>query len=126
MGTSKGWKKMRAGDVTLEQLATYFQVSNRAEGKSPATIRWSDQNIGLFVRFLNERGCSTPGEDDAPACGVAAFSLYNLRTLAVSQNDFIETGKMHAPVAAHLRAKREPEGAVGLRVAACRAKLELD
>jgi hypothetical protein len=38
-GTSKGWKKMRAGDVTLEQLTTYFQVSNRAEGKSPATIR---------------------------------------------------------------------------------------
>jgi hypothetical protein len=56
MGTSKGWKKMRAGDVTLEQLATCFQVSNRAEGKSPATIRWYDQNIALFVRFLSERG----------------------------------------------------------------------
>jgi hypothetical protein len=39
----------------------YFKVSNRAEGKSPATIRWYDQNIALFVRFLNDTGrCPEP------------------------------------------------------------------
>jgi hypothetical protein len=39
---------MRAGDIILEQLATYFQVANRAEGKSPATIRWYEQKMPLL------------------------------------------------------------------------------
>jgi len=95
MGTSKGLKKMRAGDVTLEQLATYFQVSNRAEGKSPATIRWYEQNIALFLRFLNDRDLSTAVRDvGLPEAREFILSL-QAQTTRFASNPFTPTREQH-------------------------------
>ena len=59
MSPSRRWKELRKGEIDLDQVASYFHVANRAEGKSPATVSWYDQNLGLFFRFLRERGLST-------------------------------------------------------------------
>src|SRR3990170_2953993 len=55
MSPVKRWRDMRKSDIILEQLISHFQVANRAEGKSPATLRWYEQNLDLFLRYLGER-----------------------------------------------------------------------
>jgi site-specific recombinase XerD len=95
MGTSKGLKKMRAGDVTIEQLATYFQVSNRAEGKSPATLRWYEQNIALFVRYLEDRRHSTAVRDVGLAEAREFIISLQSRESVWASNPYIPTQERH-------------------------------
>lgn len=59
MSPTRRWKDVRKGEIDLEQLLGYFQVANRAEGKSPATLSWYEQNVGLFLRHLQRQGRST-------------------------------------------------------------------
>jgi hypothetical protein len=95
MAASKGRKKMRAGDATLEQLAMYFQVSNRAEGKSPATIRWYEQNIALFVSFLNDTGHSTAVRDVGLIEAREFILSLQAQTTRFATNPFTPTREQH-------------------------------
>jgi len=49
MSPVKRWRDMRKSDITLEQLVGRFEVANRAEGKSLATLRGYEQNLDLFL-----------------------------------------------------------------------------
>ncbi len=58
MSPTRRWRDVQMSDITLEQLVDHFQLANRAEGKSPKTLSWYQQNLDLFLRFLREEGCS--------------------------------------------------------------------
>jgi site-specific recombinase XerD len=52
--TSKTAERWRKGvdDLTLADLASFFEFHNRTEGKSPNTIKWYNEVLGRFERFL--------------------------------------------------------------------------
>jgi site-specific recombinase XerD len=47
----------------LTELIDYFEVCNRAEGKSPKTISWYSANLRHFHRYLNSRHISSEIDD---------------------------------------------------------------
>lgn len=51
------WRMSVAG-VTLRELIGYWEFHNRSENKSPDTIRWYNEALGLFERFLASKGRS--------------------------------------------------------------------
>lgn len=59
MSRRRRWQDVPMSDITLEQLVNHFQLANRAEGKSPKTLSWYQQNLDLFLRFLEADGRST-------------------------------------------------------------------
>lgn len=52
------WEDMDKGDITLDRLIAHYEVHNRTEGKSPKTVAWHNESLGLFLRFLRRRGYS--------------------------------------------------------------------
>ena len=46
--------------LTIDQLIKLYEISNRAEGKSPKTVSWYSDILGLFVGYLHDE-C---GQDD--------------------------------------------------------------
>jgi integrase/recombinase XerC/integrase/recombinase XerD len=51
--------------LTLLQLITYYETTNRAEGKSPRTISWYSDNLKRFHGYLGSRPltCTVNGVD---------------------------------------------------------------
>ena len=47
-------KVRRLMNTDLNDLARRFQLHNRAENKSDKTIKWYDDSIGKFCRFVEE------------------------------------------------------------------------
>jgi len=41
--------------LTLRDLIGYWEFHNRTEGKSPATVRWYNDILEMFERFLEAR-----------------------------------------------------------------------
>ena len=39
---------------TIDQLIKLYEVSNRAEGKSPKTVTWYSDILGLFAGYLHD------------------------------------------------------------------------
>ncbi len=58
--TSKTEQRWRRGvnELTLRQLIGYWEFHNQTEGKSPATVRWYNESLGAFERFLERDGRS--------------------------------------------------------------------
>ncbi|TAK76906.1 MAG: hypothetical protein EPO16_06475, partial [Dehalococcoidia bacterium] len=56
--TSKTEQRWRRGvnELTLRQLIGYWEFHNQTEGKSPATVRWYNESLGAFERFLEREG----------------------------------------------------------------------
>ncbi len=50
---------MEKGDIQLKDLIRYFDTFNRSDGKSPATLRWYNQTLNLFLSWLIETGRPT-------------------------------------------------------------------
>jgi integrase/recombinase XerD len=50
------WSQLRKDDLSLEKLVMQFQIANQAEGKSPRTVHWYEERLGMFLRFLREQG----------------------------------------------------------------------
>ena len=50
---------VESGKRDLSVLFEYFEVHNRTEGKSPRTVEWYNQVLGLFYRWLRGREQST-------------------------------------------------------------------
>ena len=42
------------GALNLEQLKSRYELANRAEGKSSATVAGYNQIISAFIRYLKE------------------------------------------------------------------------
>ena len=55
-GRNRRWQKMDKSDVPLEKLAKHFEVHNRSEGKSPATVYWYQRVLIYFQNFLRAQG----------------------------------------------------------------------
>jgi len=53
------WEEMDKSKTDLSVLMQHFEVNNRTEGKSPRTVDWYNEVLGLFVRWLGEGGSST-------------------------------------------------------------------
>ncbi|MFC1871692.1 hypothetical protein ACFLYF_04765 [Chloroflexota bacterium] len=47
-------------DLTIKQLIDLYERSNQAEGKSPKTVSWYSDILGLFADYLHDE-C---GRDD--------------------------------------------------------------
>jgi phosphoglycerol transferase MdoB-like AlkP superfamily enzyme len=45
--------------VELSVLIQHFEVHNRTEGKSPRTVQWYNDVLGMFLDWLQERGAPT-------------------------------------------------------------------
>ncbi len=61
-GVRKAMSRRRPMDrshTELSVLKHHYQVHNRTEGKSPCTVEWYDEVLGLLLRWLNEEGRST-------------------------------------------------------------------
>ena len=50
---------MSAEKLELDMLIDEFDLHNRSDGKSPKTLRWHNQALGIFLRWLREQGMST-------------------------------------------------------------------
>ena len=44
------WEEMYKSRSDLSVLMQHFEVHNRTEGKSPRTVGWYNEVLGLFVR----------------------------------------------------------------------------
>ncbi|NQW22494.1 MAG: tyrosine-type recombinase/integrase [SAR202 cluster bacterium] len=53
------WEEMEKSKIDLSVLMQHFEVNNRTEGKSPRTVGWYNEVLGLFVRWLNDEESST-------------------------------------------------------------------
>lgn len=42
-------------DISFQKVLKGFKLANEAEGLSPKTIRWYDNNLGLFYRWVRKR-----------------------------------------------------------------------
>lgn len=62
-------RKATSGDIlvapktTLSHLVRIFEIHNLTEGKSPATVKWYNDVLGLFIRWFEEEERSTALED---------------------------------------------------------------
>ena len=50
---------MDRSHTELSVLKHHYQVHNRTEGKSPCTVEWYDEVLGLLLRWLKEEGRPT-------------------------------------------------------------------
>jgi len=48
---------------TLSELLDYYEICNRAEGKSPKTVEWYSRNLKQFRTYLRSRNLSDSIED---------------------------------------------------------------
>ncbi len=62
-------KRTRASP-TIDDLITRFEMSNVVDGKSPKTIRWYNDILKFFSRYLKE---------NSQANGIDGFSIENAR-----------------------------------------------
>jgi len=52
------WEEMDKSKIDLSVLMQHFEVNNRTEGKSPRTVGWYNEVLGLFIRWIGEGGSS--------------------------------------------------------------------
>jgi len=53
------WEEMDKSQTDISVLIHHFEVHNRTEGKSPRTVEWYNQVLGMFYRWLTKEGLST-------------------------------------------------------------------
>ena len=53
------WEEMDKSQVDLSVLMQHFEVHNRTEGKSPRTVRWYNEVLGLVLRWLRSEALPT-------------------------------------------------------------------
>jgi len=62
------WEEMEKGHIDLSRLIQHFEAFNKSEAKSPRTVGWYNQVLGLFLAWLTEQGKPTQiaaiGEDE--------------------------------------------------------------
>ncbi len=64
--------------LTLPQLISYYETTNRAEGKSPKTISWYSANLARFYGFLRSRH-STRSVDHIDTQLLREYVIYLLK-----------------------------------------------
>lgn len=69
------WEQLDKSDIELSILKQHFDVHNRTEGKSPRTVGWYNEVLGMFLSWLEREGLPTDlksvGENE-----VRQFILY--------------------------------------------------
>ena len=56
----QGWRgRMGEPKTDLSVLIKHFEVHNKTEGKSPRTVKWYNEVLGLLYRWLKATGRST-------------------------------------------------------------------
>jgi len=69
------WEEIDKSQTDLSVLLQHFEVHNKTEGKSPRTVGWYNEVLGMFIKWLREDGSSTAiGEIDEYL--VRRFILY--------------------------------------------------
>ena len=53
------WEEMDKPKTELSVLMQHFEVHNRTEGKSPRTVGWYNEVLGMFTKWLKEGKSST-------------------------------------------------------------------
>jgi site-specific recombinase XerD len=56
---SARWESMNKSNTDLTVLISFFETHNRTEGKSPRTVEWYNQVLGLLYRWLQEQDMPT-------------------------------------------------------------------
>jgi hypothetical protein len=57
------WEEMDKSNVDLSVLIQHFEVHNCTEGKSPRTVGWYNEVLGMFLRWLKDEGLPTALRD---------------------------------------------------------------
>ena len=55
----RGCHGMDRNELTLRSLIDHFQLHNRSDGKSPRTVGWYNEALGLFTDWLHQHGIPT-------------------------------------------------------------------
>lgn len=85
------WSQVKKDDLLLEKLLEQFQVANQAEGKSPRTVQWYQERVGMFLRFLRLRDHSlTLGDVGLNEGRAFVVSLQN-QTMKYANNPLTRT-----------------------------------
>ena len=50
---------MDKSNTELSVLMQHYEVHNKTEGKSPRTVGWYNEVLGMFIKWLKEIGSST-------------------------------------------------------------------
>ena len=53
------WEEIDKSKTDLSVLIQHFEVHNKTEGKSPRTVGWYIEVLGMFIKWLREDGSST-------------------------------------------------------------------
>jgi site-specific recombinase XerD len=53
---NRQWAELDKSNVELPVLMQHFEVYTRTEGKSPRTVGWYNEVLGLFLKRLEEQG----------------------------------------------------------------------
>ncbi len=53
------WEEMDKSKTELSVFMQHFEVHNRTEGKSPRTVGWYNEALGMFTKWLKEGKSST-------------------------------------------------------------------
>ena len=69
------WEEIDKSQTDLSVLLQHFEVHNKTEGKSPRTVGWYNEVLGMFIRWLREDGSST-AIGDIDEYTVRRFILY--------------------------------------------------
>jgi hypothetical protein len=56
---NRQWSDMDNSNIELSVLIQHFEVHNRTEGKSPRTVGWYNEVLGLFLKWLKEKRMPT-------------------------------------------------------------------
>ncbi|MCP4694972.1 MAG: site-specific integrase, partial [Desulfobacterales bacterium] len=102
------WKTMKRHSITLEELIRHYEVLNRSEGKSPATVHYYNEKLNAFIRFLEAQGID-PRLTNVGIADVRAFIRYlqeKPRWDRHAKNATETAGLSPATVHGHVRALR--------------------
>jgi hypothetical protein len=55
MAKKQSWTEMDKNEIPFEELRTAFRFYNQTAGKSHHTLKWYDDRLELFERFLGEK-----------------------------------------------------------------------
>jgi len=64
MAKKQGWAEMDKSKIPLEKLIEGFALYNRTTNKSPRTVDWYSERLGLFHRFAGQLVSPTPVASD--------------------------------------------------------------
>src|SRR5688500_6730437 len=89
MAKKQSWAEMDKSNIRLQKLIEGFELYNRTTTKSPRTVSWYTERLGLFQRFADEDATLS----DISVANARAFSASSRAALATPKPLLQEQGQ---------------------------------